>query len=150
MAVIANCLLMMSWFPASVVLWERCHRIKLSLFQGRLRLCKKRFCCFHYWNFLLTGLRMKIDYFCKMCEQKQHLLIDAIINFRYVWFTLFSILACGSAVIVFYKPRLNLPNTPEFQLFHSKHPFEQYDLKYKDMFWFNRVLQVRTVICFVK
>lgn len=145
MAVLANCILMMSWFPASVVLWERYRRIKFSLLQGRFRICTRHFCCLNYWNFFLTDIRMKLDYFCTLCEQKQHILLDTIINFRYVWFTLFSLLACASAVVVFYKPKLQLPNTPEFQLFHTMHPFEQYDLKYKDLFWFKRAKKVSAI-----
>lgn len=138
----SNCILMMSWFPACVVLWERYHRVKFSFFHGRIRMLTKHICCFHYWNFLFTGLRMKVNYFCTLWEQKQQAFIDAIINLRYLWFISFSLLACASAVVVFHKPKLQLPNTPEFQLFHSKHLFEQYDLKYKDMFWFKRAQKV--------
>lgn len=141
-AVLANCILMMSWFPACVVLWERYHRMKFGFFHGRIRLCTKYFCCLHYWNFLFTGLRMKVNYFCTLCEQKQQLFIDLILNLRYVWFILFSLLACASAVVVFYKPKLQLPSTSEFQLFYTTHPFEQYDLKYKDMFWFKHIQKV--------
>lgn len=41
-----------------------------------------------------------------------------------------------SAVIVLYNPTLKLPDTAEFQLFTSDHLFEQYDFKFKNMFFF--------------
>lgn len=44
-----------------------------------------------------------------------------------------------SGIIVFYWPRLRLPNTPNFQLFSSDHPFEIYDNKFKSIFWFEKV-----------
>lgn len=149
-AVVANCLLMMSLFPASIILWEKFCKLKFSLLQGRFQLYARRLCCLYYWNFIMTSMRMKIEYLYTTCEKKQNLLLDLIINLRYLWFTFFSVLAFASAFVVFYYPQLQLPNSPEFQLFHSMHPFEQYDLIYKDLFWFKRSQKVYVLPCLWK
>ena len=41
-----------------------------------------------------------------------------------------------------YWPRFRLPDSPDFQLFSSDHPFEIYDTKFKNMFWFEKVYTV--------
>lgn len=71
-------------------------------------------------------------------DRKQYLLLDCVINLKYLWLILLSMLGVGSAIIVLYYPKLQLPNSPEFQLFDSSHPFEQYDFEYKNHFWFKR------------
>lgn len=37
-----------------------------------------------------------------------------------------------------YWPKLQLPDSPDFKLFVSSHPFEIYDSRYKDVFWFEK------------
>lgn len=44
----------------------------------------------------------------------------------------------ASIVVVFYSPGLQLPDSREFQLFQTTHPFEQYDIHYRDRFLFER------------
>lgn len=61
---------------------------------------------------------------------------------RYMWLSLLSVLAVLSVVVVFYWPRLRLPDSPEFQLFAHSHPFEQYDTVFKHHFWFERPQKV--------
>lgn len=41
-------------------------------------------------------------------------------------------------MVTFYWPRLRLPDSSEFQVFASDHPFEQYDFKFRDLFWFEK------------
>lgn len=69
-------------------------------------------------------------------------LIMAVIRLRWVWLFVFSSLAIGSAVIILYYPKLRLPDSKNFHLFESKHLFEQYDIKYKDKLWFERLEKV--------
>lgn len=59
-----------------------------------------------------------------------------IVKARYFWVALLTAVAVGSAVAVFYYPKLQLPDSKEFQIFNSKHPFERYDLYLKKFFWF--------------
>lgn len=44
-----------------------------------------------------------------------------------------------SGIIVFYWPGFRLPNSHNFQLFSSDHPFERYDIEYRSKFWFEKV-----------
>lgn len=44
--------------------------------------------------------------------------------------------------MVLYYPGLQLPESPDFQLFSKSHPFEQYDAFYQDKFWFERLEKV--------
>ena len=61
-----------------------------------------------------------------------------VIKLRYFWILLFGSIAVASILIVTYKPKLQLPDSEEFQIFHSNHPFEKYDFEYKNKFWFSR------------
>jgi len=61
-----------------------------------------------------------------------------VIKLRYVWVVLFGGAAVAAAFVVFYHPKLKLPDTKEFQLFYANHPFERYDLEFKQEFWFEK------------
>lgn len=69
----------------------------------------------------------------------------AVARLRWLWLILFAGVAIGSAVIVLYSPKLRLPDSKNFHLFESKHPFEQYVIKYRDKFWYERLEKVRQV-----
>ena len=45
-----------------------------------------------------------------------------VVKLRYFWIALLG----GLAVVVFHYPKLELPDTREFQIFSSNHPFERY------------------------
>lgn len=47
-----------------------------------------------------------------------------------------------SGVAVFYWPKLQLPDTPDFKVFTDDHPFEIYDSQFKNMFWFEKTYTV--------
>ena len=44
-----------------------------------------------------------------------------------------------SIITVVYKPKLQLPDSEEFQIFSSDHYFERYDFEFKNQFWFKRI-----------
>lgn len=48
----------------------------------------------------------------------------------------------SSGFIVLYYPKLGLPDSQTFQLLERNHPFELYDNKYKNMFWFEKSFTV--------
>lgn len=60
-----------------------------------------------------------------------------------------GLVAMGSIVVVLYKPQLKLPDTHDFQLFDTTHPFEQYDLIYRDKFRFEEFLKVKIINIFL-
>lgn len=76
------------------------------------------------------------------------LLILSIVRFKWLWLFLFSTLAIASALVVFYYPKLRLPDSRNFRLFQSSNLFEQYDIKYKDKFWFERLRKVSSIKSF--
>ena len=65
----------------------------------------------------------------------------AVIKPRFVWTILLGSLIVVSVMIVFYYPKLKLPDKEQFQLFKSSHIFERYDLKYKRYFGFEKAEQ---------
>lgn len=99
-----------------------------------------RWCCGKVikptWNLSATWPRC--SQIAKLWASKERLLLDSIINLRYVWLITLSIIAVISTIIVIYYPKLQLPDSSELQLFDSSHLFEQYDFKYKNHFWFKR------------
>ncbi|XP_014665049.1 PREDICTED: protein dispatched homolog 1-like [Priapulus caudatus] len=71
----------------------------------------------------------------------EKLLPFVVVKGRLVWLLLFGAAAAGSCVVIFYKPRLSLPNVDYFQFFDSLNPFEVYDFKFRDVFGFEKCRQ---------
>ena len=69
-------------------------------------------------------------------------LVWAVLKLRYLWLFVLGGAALGSVAIVFYYPHFKLPDSRDFQLFDSQHPFERYGLVYRDKFWFERLKMV--------
>lgn len=126
LAVMTNCVLMLTWFPACIAFNEqwstKCTTIIIPA--------------------SLVKLKLRFLHFGQLWAKKEQTIIDAIIFYRHRLLFLFSCLAVASIVMIFYYPRLQLPDSLEFQLFDSSHPFEQYDFTYKNLFWFERVEKV--------
>lgn len=51
---------------------------------------------------------------------------------------LLTSVSIGFCMVVFYYPGIQLPKAQDFQIFNSNHPFERFDLKFKNEFWFLR------------
>ncbi|XP_050314515.1 protein dispatched isoform X2 [Anthonomus grandis grandis] len=131
-AVILNYLLMISWIPACLVIWEKSW-LSHSIHPVCFVMFSQLFCCFKsQWTMspvfgkCLTAL----------WNGKKELLIQLIIKLRYFWILSFTILGATSGFLVFVKPGIGPPVTAEFQLFRSDHLFEKYDFEYKNKFLF--------------
>lgn len=132
---IANYCLMMTWFPACLVIWEKSCFSNNTLFRSCLMLCYEKWCCIKpQWN--LSTNWFQCSFINKIWKSKEEWLLDSVIKLKYLWFMLLLLLAVASGIVVFVYPKLQLPDSNEFQLFSSSHPFEQYDFKYKKQFWF--------------
>uniref|UniRef100_A0A8D8X106 Protein dispatched n=1 Tax=Cacopsylla melanoneura TaxID=428564 RepID=A0A8D8X106_9HEMI len=107
--VVVNFVLMLLMLPSAIVLSERMRSISVFNIES-----------------LLSGY---VDTFLS-------LFTEAVFRLKYFWLIILSVITAMSAVIVLYNPTLKLPDTAEFQLFTSDHLFEQYDFKYKNMFFF--------------
>lgn len=130
--IIVNCILMMSWLPASILIAERFQ----TKFSTIFTFCSSPLIT--YWKCLEQFWRFQFRFFISLWNNKDQLVADIVIKFRLFWLIFLSAVAICSAVMVLYYPKLQLPNTPDFQLFESSHPFEKYDLIYKNHFWFER------------
>nr|CAD7202924.1 unnamed protein product [Timema douglasi] len=123
-ATLANFALMVTWLPASVVVSERWN------------------CPFQWmtWDNTLRPVRNVTN---RVRVSLDRYLVLSVTRLRYMWFVILGSLAVASTVVIFYHPRLKLPDTKNFQLFDSSHLFEQYDMVYKDMFWFERLQKLQ-------
>ncbi|CAD7084344.1 unnamed protein product [Hermetia illucens] len=117
--IIANYLLMVTWTPASVSIMERIPFSLESCMSAKVS----------------QKLHKSITRLGKLAED---FIINAVVKLSVLWIALLGSLGIVSMVIVLYWPSIQLPDTPDFQLFDSKHPFELYDMKFRDKFWFEK------------
>ncbi|XP_014252148.1 protein dispatched [Cimex lectularius] len=113
-AVVANFFVMLAWIPSSLVVAER-----LTVPPVCPPSMRK---IFDGWSKILHGL-----------------LVELVLKLRWLWIMLLGSVAVLSIPVVFYYPKLRLPDSPDLQLFSSDHLFEQYDMVYKERFWFDRI-----------
>lgn len=123
-AVLVNYVLMMTWLPATVSMAERlpCSILCTKVFYNRLHKSFK-------------ALR-------EFGERLESVLIRLVMCVPWLWIGLFGTVGVLSAVVVFYWPGLQLPESPDFKLFVSTHPFEVYESQYKSRFWFEKSFAV--------
>ncbi|KAK0169992.1 hypothetical protein PV328_010611 [Microctonus aethiopoides] len=122
MTVIANFFLMITWLPASVIVAEHCRTVMLSPA-----------------NFMVRKIIRPLKVFTeKVAESFGNCLLHMVVDLRWLWLPLLGATALAGGIVVFSFPGLRLPDSPNFQLFDSSHPFERYDLLYARKFWFER------------
>lgn len=126
MAVFVNLLITVSLLPSCIVLLSSQNRQSIILFDAK-----------------------SIDNILSMEKVLRRIqtsfnawLLKIVFRFRWVWIIFFFILGLLSAMVIWIWPGMKLPESVEFQLFRESHPFEQYDLVYKNQFWFERILRV--------
>lgn len=138
--VISNLVLMLTWVPACVVIAERwgdsCCCICVPPTRSSSEDASETKCA------IGCALPLKLCYSLTDAGTIffEKVLPNLIIKPRHFWIVVLGAVACCSAFIVFYYPGLRLPDNQDFQLFDRNHPFEQYDMKYKYKFWFERNL----------
>lgn len=101
---------MLSWLPASVLLADK--------YCSTVSLCSPS---------LLPNPARRIAHVASDVGRItfDKILPCIVVKLRYFWIVLLGGLAVGASVVVFYYPKLELPDTKEFQLFSSTHPFER-------------------------
>lgn len=122
MTVITNFFLMITWLPACVVVSEHCRITTLSPASFITRK-------------IIRPVRIFAD---KIALTFSIFLTKIAIGLRWFWLASLGALATAGCIVVFHSPGLQLPDTPDFQLFETSHPFEQYDLIYSQQFWFEK------------
>lgn len=113
---------MITWLPACVVVSER---FKLAALSPANFLTRK----------IIRPLRLFGD---KVTAGFNSFLTRIVIKFRWCWLLSLGTIAIICCIVVFQYPGLQLPDTADFQLFDSSHPFEKYDLIYSRKFWFEK------------
>lgn len=129
--IVVNFLLMITWIPATIVLHDKwcsccCKNPEYASRKG----------LYHHTCKWLHKLYARILEYSRTFFEK--LLPYAIVKLRYLWLTVFGLLSVLSIICVLYYPTLKLPSSNEFQMFAQSHPFEVYDFKVKDQFWFEK------------
>ncbi|CAG4941356.1 unnamed protein product [Parnassius apollo] len=119
-SVLVNFLLMISWLPATVFvlevkMWKTTKNTWSIVINKAI-------------NEIGEDIKVILNRFIITFITKSHIGIVVILG---------AIGVC-SIVVVFYTPGLQLPDSKQFQLFQTSHPFEKYDLQYRDRFLFER------------
>ena len=127
-AIIVNYLLMITFFPAIVVVHEK-----------YLAACMHSLCPGNCKNPKQTKSQQKMNKLQAMLDRISDQFFNnwlriAILKLRYFWIVILLLIGIGGCVVTFGKPGLNPPSTGEFQMFTSSSPLEQYDLTYKKRF----------------
>lgn len=83
-------------------------------------------------------------YFLLYLVSSQREIVNIAYNISITYCLIFfaGIVGIGCGVVVLYKPGLQLPENSHFQLFVSNHPFEIYNSKLKNEFWFEKAMSV--------
>ncbi|XP_035783888.1 protein dispatched-like [Anopheles albimanus] len=126
-AVMANYLLMVTWLPAAVSIAERISC--LLLLKPITRVTTSHRC----------SLAPPFVVFARFIRHVEDTIIGLVVNMPLLWIGLLGTIGILSGVLVLYWPKLRLPDSPDFKLFISNHPFERYDSEFKDMFWFEKM-----------
>ncbi|VVC45685.1 Protein patched/dispatched,Sterol-sensing domain [Cinara cedri] len=126
MAVLVNLLITSSLLPSCIVLLSSQHSQNIVVF-----------------DFGLVDKFLSMERMLHQVQTKFNAwLLKIVFRFRWVWIIFFFTLGLLSATVLWIWPGIKLPESVEFQLFRESHPFEQYDLIYKNQFWFERILRI--------
>lgn len=118
-AVLVNFFLMVSWLPVSVFIID-------------VKLCTNRLLILSTISKALYEIGGDINVILN------RFIITCIMRLHSCFVVILGAIGVCSIVIVFYYPGLQLPDSKQFQLFQTSHPFEQYDINYREKFLFER------------
>uniref|UniRef100_A0A8C5WLJ5 Dispatched RND transporter family member 2 n=1 Tax=Leptobrachium leishanense TaxID=445787 RepID=A0A8C5WLJ5_9ANUR len=138
-SILVNMTFMITWVPASVVLYERyiavnCAYKSEDYFNSSGH---KRLILSLYQRF--RSIQSTMTQTSKLLFEK--LLPCGVIKFRYIWICWFAALAAGGGYIACVSPKLKLPSLdmPSVQMFRLSHPFERYNSEYCHQFMFEHL-----------
>ncbi len=121
--ILMNFALTLSWLPAVIILQ---HRLVEKLCKKEASQDRNKSSTLEY---LLTPFRVFYD----------KILPFIVVKFQYVWLVSLTLLGIAGAVVVFWRPGLNVPSSSEFQVLRTENYLEQYDLKYKEKFNYEKI-----------
>lgn len=123
--VMVNYLLMITWLPASVSISERIYCFSRSWFIN--------------FGYFTTPIDRTLKFYGQLSGRVENLIVKLVIKYSLIWIMTLGSFGIMSAFFVLYWPKLELPDTPNFRLFVEDHPFEIYEAKYRDLFWFEKM-----------
>lgn len=121
--------MMITWLPASITLTEKINRLRPVRFCTRL-------------------LKPIVSFINRIGTSVEDFFIHIVVQWTVFWVCFFGAVGLGSAIVIFWWPRLQLPDTPDFKLFDADHPFELYESDYRNMFWFEKLIRVSQLLDF--
>lgn len=133
MAVLVNFVLMVTWLPATIVIYEKwcnccvCYSDELSSTSKSI--------CNQIWKFPFYLLETISKWSSMFFD---NMLPKLVIKLRFLWLITLGCLGICGTVVIFYHPKLRLPSSHKFQVFSSDHLFEQYDFVYGQEFGFEQ------------
>ncbi|KAK2142837.1 hypothetical protein LSH36_908g01058 [Paralvinella palmiformis] len=123
-AIIVNFFVMVAWTPACIVCMEK-------LWQGFIGSLRSRSA-----NSMFQKSVQRVEEFfdnrtSKITELACARFLPALVNkLWYVWIIILTSLGVGSCFVIFYKPKLQLPKSQDFQLFPDDNLLENWDLNF--------------------
>lgn len=124
-AVMTNYLLMVTWLPASVSISERIYCFSRSWFIN--------------FKYCARPVDSFVKFYSQLSDKIEEFIIMLVLDYAMLWIIVLGMFGVTSAVFVLYWPKLELPDTPTFRLFSGDHPFEVYEAKFKELFWFEKM-----------
>ena len=121
---------MVTWVPAWIILHHKLLVIKLSS-----KLPNLPASIAPAFSAILSGTFIIANGVTNFFEK---ILPYMIVRPRLIWISLLGGLFVASAVVLFYFPGLQLPENNDLQLFTADHPFEKYEMEFKNKFGFER------------
>ena len=127
LAILSNFFLMVFWVPGVVIIIEKTNRY---LCHGCCGNTESGSCC----QKLATITSLPSKAFNRIFSEVLPVVVTKV---WFIWLILSTVIGIAGVVLVFIKPKLDLPSSDDFQLFPSDHPLERYDLHLKYQFSFH-------------
>ena len=139
-SILVNYLLMVTWFPAIVVLHDKYLVPCLHICCPGCCSARADRCQTHEHTTMSAAGGHCSRLFSKLSSMAQkvfeEVLACIIIKARYICVILLFAIGIGGVIIVFVTPKLKLPSSSEFHMFSDSSSLEQYSLHYKSKFSF--------------
>ncbi|XP_022088553.1 protein dispatched homolog 1-like [Acanthaster planci] len=129
-AIIMNFFLTMGLLPSAIVM------------QQKVRV---------WWCSPLRDLNLRYNVFVKIIKPVKMVYCELIpffvLKLRFLWIILFLLLMSASGVVVFYFPRLKVPQSPSLQFYVDSNFLEQHEIVFKEQFSATRSRPSSTLGC---
>lgn len=118
-----NYAFMVTWLPASVSISEKIYFCSRSWFLN-----------FHLFAKPVDAI---VRLHSRISDNILEFVIKLVTDYAVLWIGVGLCFGIVSSIYAGFE--LKLPDTPTFRLFTSTHPFEVYEEKYKELFWFEKM-----------